>query len=143
MWFKKLFNTCDHRYKYFFKEVAPRGNSSVYFQYKFLFICKNCDKVVSITEDDILEVYAEFSKDVAKQRAKGCLQETRCSNFLFPRYGNCDILLTGVSCTRLLNHYEKYNLKQIELSHRKSKSCHAEGECSCCKGHKEGNKDDD
>jgi hypothetical protein len=63
---KKLF--CNHKYEYFYKDrYLPLFSDTLYD--KWYFICKNCEKIVTLYELDVDKIHKKLLKKVAKEVA--------------------------------------------------------------------------
>ena len=128
--FKNLFKSCEHEYKYFHCEYIPRNSFVHSCQHKFSFICTKCEKVISITEDELREDYEAYEKEVSRRRAIGKPYDSEPSTLTLKTFGAGLIQFNGVACTLLMNKYKLLNLKEIEPP----RYSHCEGPMSYAKG---------
>ena len=128
--FKNLFKSCEHEYKYFHCESVPRNSFIHSCQHKFSFICTKCEKVISITEDELVADYEAYQKEVNRRKAIGKPYDLEPTTLTFKLFGAGRIQFNGVACTLLMNKYSFLNLKEIE-PHQHS---HCEGQMSYAKG---------
>ena len=129
--FKNLFKPCDHEYKYFHCESIPRNSFVHSCQHKFSFICTKCEKVVSVTEDELRADYEAYQKEVNRRIAIGQPYELEPSTLTLKTFGAGRIQFNGVACTLLMNKYKFLNLKEIEpptYSHCEGPMSYAKGE---------------
>lgn len=63
---KSLF--CKHKYMFYYKE-KEYGPGRSQPDMRFYFVCPKCKKQVSLLDTDIIEIYHEFSREVALQQA--------------------------------------------------------------------------
>ena len=128
--FKNLFKPCDHEYKYFHCESIPRNSFIHSCQHKFSFICTKCEKVISVTEDELRADYDAYQKEVDRRNAINKPFDLEPSELILKTRDAGRILFSGVACTLLLNKYNIMNLKQIEPP----RYSHCEGPTSFAKG---------
>lgn len=101
-WFKK----CQHDFKYYYKEknydywrLTP--------DYKFFFICPKCKKEVVVKDCDILEVYEEFQRQEARDRALN-ITNLSTTSFIIPyalRNGEVLKRLSGNAAYKTRHHF--------------------------------------
>ena len=130
MFFDKLFNLCEHEYKYFHCESIPRNSFIHSCQHKFSFICTKCEKVISVTEDELRADYEAYQKEVNRRNVIGKPYDLEPTTLTFKLSGAGLIQFNGVACTLLMNKYKVLNLKEIEPN----KYSHCEGPVSFAKG---------
>lgn len=130
MFFDNLFKTCEHQYKYFHSERIPRSTFVHSFQYKFCFICTKCEKIFTITEDELRADYEAYQKEVCRRIAVGRPYDLEPSELLLLTSDYGRFLFQGVACTLLMNKYKFVNLKELEPP----RYCHCEGPTSFAKG---------
>ena len=128
--FKNIFKSCEHEYKYFHCESIPRNSFVHSCQHKFSFICTKCEKVISVTEDELRADYDAYQKEVNRRRAIGKPYELEPSTLTLNTFGAGLIQFNGVACTLLMNKYKFLNLKEIE----QLRYSHCEGPMSYAKG---------
>ena len=128
--FKNLFKSCEHEYKYFHCECVPRNSFVHSCQHKFSFICKKCEKVISITEDELRADYEAYEKEVNRRRAIGKPYDLEPTTLTLKTFGAGRIQFNGVACTLLMTKYKFLNLKEIEPP----RYSHCEGPMSYAKG---------
>ena len=128
--FKNLFKPCEHEYKYFHCESIPRNSFVHSCQHKFSFICTKCEKVVSVTEDELIADYEAYQKEVNRRIAIGQPYELEPSTLTLKTFAAGQIQFNGVACTLLMNKYKFLNLKEIELP----RHSHCEGPMSYARG---------
>lgn len=116
--FKNLFKPCNHEYKYFHCESIPRNSSVHSYQHKFSFICTKCEKVVSITEDELRADYEAYQKEVNRKKAIGKPYDLEPTTLTFKLFGAGLIQFNGIACTLLMNKYKFLNLKEIDSAKR-------------------------
>lgn len=129
--FKNFFKSCNHEYRYFHCESIPRNSFVHSCQHKFSFICTKCEKVVSVTEDELRADYEVCQKEVNRRDAIGKPYILEPTTLTFKLFGAGLIQFNGVACTLLMNKYKFLNLKQIEpprYSHCEGSSSYAKGE---------------
>lgn len=114
--FSKLYNkfTCEHEYKYFHCECVPRNSFVHSCQHKFYFICTKCEKVISVTEDELRADYDAYQKEVNRRNAIGKPYDLEPTTLTLKTYDAGRIQFNGVACTLLMNKYKFLNLKDIE-----------------------------
>jgi hypothetical protein len=114
MLFKNLFKSCEHEYKYFHCESIPRNSFVHSCQHKFSFICTKCEKVFTVTEDELRADYEAYQKEVNRRSAIGKPYELESSTLTLKTFGAGLIQFSGIACTVLMNKYKFLNLKEIE-----------------------------
>lgn len=128
----RLFKPCQHEYKYYHCESIPRNSFVHSFQHKFSFICTKCEKVTSVTEDELTAAYEEFQEVVNRARALGKQIELKPTSLTIKTHDRGLVQFNGAACTMLLKHYSDLNLMQcqpIKRSHCEGSMSYAEGEC--------------
>lgn len=129
--FKKFFKPCNHEYKYFHCEAIPRNSFVHSCQHEFSFICTKCEKVISVTEDELRADYEAYQKEVNRRNAIGKPYDLEPTTLTFKLFGPGLIQFNGVACTLLMNKYKLLNLKEIEpvrYSHCEGPSFYTKGE---------------
>ena len=132
--FDKLFNICEHEYKFYHAESIPRSTFVHSFQYQFCFICTKCEKIFKITEDQLRADYDAYQKEVNRRIAIGKPYDLEPTKLTFKMFGAGLIQFNGVACTLLMNKYKFLNLKEIEpprYSRCEGATSHAEGVHTC------------
>ena len=102
-------------------------------QHKFSFICTKCEKVISVTEDELRADYEAYEKEVNRRSAIGKPYDLESTTLTFKLFGAGLIQFNGVACTLLMNKYKFLNLKDIEphlYSHCEGTMSYAKGERS-------------
>ena len=130
MLFKNFFKPCDHEYKYFHCESIPRNSFIHSCQHKFSFICTKCEKIISVTEDELRASYDAYQKEVNRRLAIGAPYELDPSTLTLKTFDAGLIQFNGVACTLLMNKYNFLNLKEVEPP----RYPHCEGPMSYAKG---------
>lgn len=128
--FKNFFKRCEHEYKYFHCETIPRNSFIHSCQHNFCFICTKCEKVISITEDELSADYEAYQKEVSRRNAIGKPYDLQPSTLTLTTFGSGLIQFNGIACTLLMNKYKILNLKEVELP----RCSHCEGPTSYAKG---------
>lgn len=128
--FKNLLKPCEHEYKYFHCESIPRNSFVHSCQHKFSFICTKCEKVFTVTEDELMADYEAYQKEVNRRNAIGKPYDLEPSELRLSTSDCGRILFQGVACTLLMNKYKFVNLKEIEPP----RYSHCEGPMSYAKG---------
>lgn len=116
--FKNFFKPCNHQYKYFHCESIPRNSFVHSRQHKFSFICTKCEKVISITEDELRADYEAYQKEVNRRNIIGKPYDLEPTTLTLKLFGAGLIQFNGVACTLLMNKYKFLNLKEIEPHER-------------------------
>jgi hypothetical protein len=125
--FKDLFKPCEHEYRYFHCESIPRNSFVHSCQHQFSFICTKCEKVFTVTEDELVADYKAYQKEVNRRNIIGKPYDLEPTTLTF---GAGLIQFNGVACTLLMNKYKFLNLKEIEPP----QYSHCEGPISYAKG---------
>ena len=112
--FKNLFKSCEHEYKYFHCECIPRNSFVHSCQHKFSFICTKCEKVFTVTEDELRADYEAYQKEVNRRNAIGNPYDLKPTTLTLKTFGAGLIQFNGVACTLLMNKYKFLKLKEIE-----------------------------
>ena len=130
MLFKNIFKPCEHEYRYFHCESIPRNSFVHSCQHKFSFICTKCEKVFTVTEDELIADYEAYQKEVNRRNAIGKPYDLEPTTLTFNMFGAGRIQFSGIACTLLMNKYKFLNLKEIEPP----RYSHCEGPMSYAKG---------
>ena len=128
--FKNFFKHCEHEYKYFHCETIPRTSFIHSCQNKFYFICTKCEKIVSVTEDELRADYDAYEKEVNRRSAIGKPYDLKPSTLTLKTFGSGLIQFNGIACTLLMNKYKILNLKEVEPP----RHSHCEGPTSYARG---------
>ena len=104
---------CNHEFKYYNRSTYVKGWVVLT---KYHFICKKCEKTITITEEEIDSKVEYYKEQYARQKALGRDDEIKSTSFSLDRIDNIGICYGGRHVTLALKYYKQRGIDLWEIN---------------------------